>query len=94
MKIPQRQRHGVDDDVRSDVGGHIDERAVALVFEHRIGPAFVVDHKHVLKAVFVVIPPRALETETHVDVHARFFRHVGEREVAFVSQENVSQPVL
>ena len=39
VEIPQRQRHGVDDDVCPDVGGHIDERAVALVLNTELAPA-------------------------------------------------------
>ena len=94
VEVAQRQGHRIDDDVCPNVGGHVDESSIPLVFEHGIGPAFVVDDKHVLAAIFVVIPPCALETETHVDVDARCLGHVGEREVAVVPQEDVSQPLL
>ena len=94
VEVAQRQGHCVNHNVGPEVRCDVNEGAISLIFKHGVRAPFVVDDQQILVTIFVEIPPRALKAQTHVDVNARFFRHVGEVKIPLVAQEDISQSIF
>jgi hypothetical protein len=70
VKVSQGGCHAVDDEVSTVFRRDVQEGAISLILEQRIGSVFVVDHENILPPIAVVIPPDALKTQPQMNVHA------------------------